>query len=376
MKFPNGVRTGVTVAVVTGLVLVAEPAFASTVAAVPISPSGTTAGFGDIEVVSASDAFAVGGNGNIAAARYNGTRWTTVATPDVLDHSNPNNFASLAGVDAVSANLAFAVGTTTVLNGPGPVAVALRWNGSSWSRQSVPTPATTGSSFAAVKAFSGSDAWAVGYTGSSAGRKSLAMHFNGTAWSPVATPSPGTRDNFVTAVDGAAANDVWAVGYLLNLPYGNRIRLPWIMHWNGTAWSQVPSPSTGSGELTYLYDVSVTSATDAWAVGYGTQTGSNVGFVARWNGTAWNRVAAPALQVVNRVSARSGTDVWVTGSDSAGAAKFAHWNGTSWTILDAPASNVVLGPVAVDPSNAELAFGNKIDANGNSLGPVAYRITG
>jgi hypothetical protein len=366
-------------AVVAGLVLVAEPAFAATVATVPISPANSPTFFADIDSISATDAWAVGSNGstfNVAAARYNGTGWTVVRTPDVVDHSNPNNSARLTGVDSVGSGTAFAVGTTSVLNGPGDVALALRWNGSAWTRMSVPTPTTTGSQFAGVKAFSGSDVWAVGFVGSSTSRQSLAMHFNGTTWSQSATPSPGTKDNFVTAVDGAASNDVWAVGYLRNLPYGNRIRLPWIMHWNGSSWTQVPSPSTGAGESTYLYDLSVVSATDAWTVGYGTRNGLPVPFVARWNGSAWNSVAAPPLQVVNRVSARTGNDVWVTGTDSNGASKFAHWNGVSWSVQAVPTAGVVLGPIATDPTGAELAAGYRSDATGTALGPVAYRITG
>jgi hypothetical protein len=361
-------------AVVVGLMLAAAQPTAITT--VPISPSNTAAVFADIDLASASAGWAVGSDGNIAAARYNGSGFTVVRLPDVRDHSNANNTARLAGVDTVAGGPAFAVGTTTVLNGPGDVALALRWDGSAWSRMTVPTPSSTGSTFSAVKAFSATDVWAVGNTGDSFGRQSLAMHFNGTAWSPSATPSPGTKDNFVTAVDGVASNNVWAVGYLRNLPYGNRIRLPWIMRWNGSAWTQVPSPSTGAGESTYLFDLAVVSATDAWTVGYGTLHGALVPFVARWNGTAWNPVSAPPLQVVNRVSARSGNDVWVTGSDPTGAAKFAHWNGTAWAVLAPPASNIVLGPIAVDPGTSELATGYRMDTSGNSLGPVAYRLTG
>jgi hypothetical protein len=77
-------------------------------------------------------------------------------------------------------------------------------------------------------------------------RQTLAMHYNGTGWSTSATPSPGTRNNTVSAVDGVSDPDAWAVGYTVDLPYGNRIRDSLILHWNGTAWSQVPSPDNGS----------------------------------------------------------------------------------------------------------------------------------
>ena len=68
------------------------------------------------------------------------------------------------------------------------------------------------------------------------------MHYNGTGWFTSATPGPGTRNNTASAVDGVSGTDAWAVGYTLDRPYGNRIRDSLILHWNGTAWSQVPSP--------------------------------------------------------------------------------------------------------------------------------------
>ena len=41
-----------------------------------------------------------------------------------------------------------------------------------------------------------------------------------------------------------------------------------ILHWNGSAWSQVASPSPSSFGYNFLYGVSAVSGGDAWAVGY------------------------------------------------------------------------------------------------------------
>jgi len=170
---------------------------------------------------------------------------------------------------------AFAVGSVTAASGGAKSAVAVRWNGSAWSQLAVPKPAGTDTEFTAVKAFSATDVWAVGDTApaGSTFRQTLTMHDNGATWSTSATPSPGTRNNTVTAVDGVSGTDAWAVGYTLDLPYGNRIRDSLILHWNGTAWTQVPSPNNGS---TYLYDVAAVSANEAWAVGYGSTAGAFV----------------------------------------------------------------------------------------------------
>lgn len=373
----------VTPAVVVGALVVAGavPAFASTATQVPVENSGMFGGFGGVVAVSPTDGWAVGGNGsNGVVERFNGTRWSTVPIPDLVDHSNPNNTAGLGGVDATSATNAVAVGASGTGN-TGNTAVALRWNGTAWSRSTVTKPAGASSSLKAVKAFSVNDAWAVGTTGSSALGSSLAMHFNGTAWTQSPTPSPGTKENVLTSVAGSSPSDVWAVGYLRNLPYGNRIRLPLILHWNGAAWSQVPSPDSGAGQITYLYGVAATSATDAWAVGYGSGTvnGANA-FVTHWNGSAWTQFPAPSLTTLSAVTARSSTDVWAAGADSTGAMAVAHWNGTAWSLTPVPITGgtglPALTGITVAGAGTEWAVGNQWDGTTGASSSTAFRIVG
>jgi hypothetical protein len=62
-----------------------------------------------------------------------------------------------------------------------------------------------------------------------------------------------------------------------------------VLHWNGAAWKQVPSPSPRpSAELA---GVAAASARSAWAVGYTfNSTGSKPppkALILRWNGTTW-----------------------------------------------------------------------------------------
>jgi hypothetical protein len=353
------------------------PAWAATATQVPVASTGFFGGFLGVDAVSPSDGWAVGGNGNGVVQRFNGTRWSVFASPDLLG-GGANNWADLSGVDATSTTSAVAVGNSTATSGGAKSAVALRWNGTAWSRQAVPKPAGTDTEFSAVKAFSASDAWAVGQTASinSTFRKTLAMHYNGTAWSAVPTPSAGTRTNFLTAVDGVTSRDVWAVGYSLNLPYGNRVRQSTILHWDGAAWTQVPSPNNGS---TFLYDVAALSATDAWAVGVGT---SGVAFVVRWNGTSWNTVAAPPLVNLRGVTARSATDVWVAGAaaDSAATPALAHWNGTTWSVTPVTVTGGVgmplLSAITAADATTEWAVGSQWDGTTGQSSSIAFRVVG
>jgi hypothetical protein len=65
------------------------------------------------------------------------------------------------------------------------------------------------------------------------------------------------------------------------------------LHWNGTAWSRVPSPSPGNGDgegTSELFGVSALSSTDAWAVGdYINQTTGIIDtLILHWNGSTWS----------------------------------------------------------------------------------------
>jgi hypothetical protein len=65
-----------------------------------------------------------------------------------------------------------------------------------------------------------------------------------------------------------SGNDVWVVGY--DPGSGGNPRQTVTMHWDGSAWSVVPSPNVGSGS-NELYGVRG-GGNDIWAVG-------NVGFI-------------------------------------------------------------------------------------------------
>src|SRR5689334_4883291 len=91
------------------------PAYASTASQVPVDSTGFFGGFNDVTAVSGTDGWAVGGNTNGIVERFNGTRWSLVTSPTLLD--NGNTWAQLTGVDAVSATSAFAVGQATSPNG-------------------------------------------------------------------------------------------------------------------------------------------------------------------------------------------------------------------------------------------------------------------
>jgi hypothetical protein len=86
-----------------------------------------------------------------------------------------------------------------------------------------------------VSAVSGTDAWAVGDSQPNAGSgplRTLILHWDGTAWSQVSSPGAGPA-NVLNGVSADSATDAWAVGYYIS----KSVRYALILHWNGTAWS-------------------------------------------------------------------------------------------------------------------------------------------
>src|SRR5204863_6550919 len=87
-------------------------------------------------------------------------------------------------------------------------------------------------------------------------------------------------------IDGMYTDQEWAVGS------STAAGKPLIEHWNGNKWSIVAAPDKGS--TTELYDVTVISPSNVWAVGYYTAAGGhNRTLIEHWNGNKWSIVASP-----------------------------------------------------------------------------------
>jgi hypothetical protein len=275
---------------------------------------GSRNGLGGVAAVSASNIWAVGGYYSPTAAagktlilHWNGTAWKKVASPSP---GSIGNF--LSGVAAVSASNAWAVGGYT--SGTGYQTLILHWNGTAWKKVASPSPSPSGDSvLSGVAAVSARNAWAVGhyYSPTAAADKTLILHWNGTAWTKVASPSPGTESNDLNGVTAISASNAWAVGVHWT---SNGTTHSLVLHWNGAAWKKVASPSPGT-ESNDLYSVTAISPSNAWAVGsYNDRT-----FVLHWNGTAWQRVASPNFgtspgqNVLTSVAASSATNIWAVG---------------------------------------------------------------
>ncbi len=136
--------------------------------------------------------------------------------------------------------------------------------------------------------------WAVG-TDETGGSNTLSAHWNGTAWSIVPTPNithAGNAQNMLTGVSSDSAGDVWASGLADNVN-GQNLRVPYVLHWTGTQWVMTKVPNLGT-EGSRLNGIQVLSPTDAWAVGQTQESnGAILTLTERYNGSAWTIVPSP-----------------------------------------------------------------------------------
>lgn len=231
--------------------------------------------------------------------------------------------------------------------------------GASYTVVPSPNPPVGESLLTGVRASSATDAWAVGSSCCAArnfGRAALTEHWDGSAWSVVPSLDTRLNDDLLNAVTDISPSNAWAVGETRQSGYSSGT--PLTLHWDGASWHPVAPPSGITGKL---LAVAVSSPTDVWAVG-----DDNHGhpLVLHSAGAAWSSVPVPQFgssMHLRGVRAFSPTDVWAVGDDSASTLTL-HWNGVAWTRLMSPnpdANSNILHAVAGFGSSNLWAVGQQ-----------------
>ena len=139
---------------------------------------------------------------------WDGSSWSIQTVP------RPNGDGSLTGVSCATASACTAVGSVVDLVDSTVPTLAVAWNGTNWSLQSIPGPAS-GGSLSGVSCTSSSDCTAVGFatTSGSGSVAPLVDEWDGTTWTAQALPDPlGVTFPLLNAVSCAAAAVCTAVG--------------------------------------------------------------------------------------------------------------------------------------------------------------------
>lgn len=274
-----------------------------------------------------------------------GCGWSHVSSP------NLNQYNALNAVAAIAGNNVWAVGSRGD-SFTGEETMVQRWNGSAWSVVSSPNPSPNGNELLGVTALSANDIWAAGYyrsTTSGGPTQTFILHWDGSNWTHVASPSPASIENQLYDIEAVSANDIWAVGHTWNV--GAR-RRTLILHWDGAQWTNIPSPSVGAFD-NYLTSVDALSANDVWAVGqYVSSSGAHQTLALHWDGSNWSVVPTPNAQSVNNhlngVAMVSPNEGWAVGytcpgncfGSNAPHLLLMRWNGTQWSIVPSPLVNM------------------------------------
>ena len=236
------------------------------------------------------------------AEHWNGTAWSIVPQP------HGAQFTELTSVSCPKANSCAAVGDSSFVQ---------HWNGDHWSIAPF-TSKTSQSQLNNVACATTTNCFAVGADSTGSTTQALIEQRTPAGWKIVASPHPsGALETVLYGVTCASTTDCTAVGTSADDTAQNAL----VEHWNGTAWSIVPSPVSAGAE-TQLLSVVCPSVTDCNAVGTSFSDSSPFGgastFAEHWDGSTWSVVASPnppfgAFDELTGISCASTTDCMASG---------------------------------------------------------------
>jgi len=247
--------------------------------------------------------------------------------------------------------------------------------------------AAAGGTLEGVTAIRPDDVWAVGYRRlpgtpeGAQGEGTLIAHWDGQSWRIVPSPNPGKIVSRLDAVAGTGPQDVWAVGSFAGGTPAVGDSGTLILHWDGQAWTQVPSPNRATW-ANALFSVSASAPDTAWAVGRSDNGEHSDPLALRWDGTQWRIVPTPPSGSHNGgwfsgVAVLSPQDVWAVGGDNP-VPLLTHWDGRQWSPAQLPAGggrNGLFGSLAAvagrGPS-AVWAVGGDRDGLGSGTRAVQF----
>lgn len=258
-------------------------------------------------------------------------------------------------VAAASNSSAWAVGYTDV--NYSPKILMLHWNGRAWSRVTSPSVLNgAAGQLSAITVVNAKDAWAVGSTGTLGRSHTLLLHWNGSAWSEVTSPAPVGDDAALNGVS-ATTSGGWAVGYYYQGGQASVDCYPLVFRLTGSKWTRV---KTSLGSDSALGQVATTTTGATFAIG---ELASMItGLIARWNGHAWAWTQGlPTYQGLQGLATGPGGIAFAVGPNGSGSGPpvvALEWTGHTWKRVAVSAPYGSLNTVAVAPGGTPWAAGS------------------
>ncbi|GLZ33563.1 hypothetical protein Lesp02_57510 [Lentzea sp. NBRC 105346] len=226
------------------------------------------------------------------------------------------------------------------------------WNGSTWSAASFP-PASDGYFMPeSLDSVPSGQAWVVGrlVNDSVKDQHPVAYAWNGTAWSRVSLPDLGI--GALQSVVAVAPNNIWAAGFAAGTPQTSLV-----VHFDGVSWQRVSSPSV-PGAHTWISGL-YASGGELFAVGGSNSGAADRPFAARWDGRQWAVTRTPPIADgrLRAVTATGDGSVYAVGGKGAVTVLLRyHPVLRAWTRVSAP-DLVVRGFSGVPGSSGLWAVG-------------------
>jgi hypothetical protein len=314
-----------------------------------------------------------GGSGHMTT-QWNGTSWTNLAAMPI-----PSEGTSVEprALDCPTTSECMVVGSYDHLGQPAPMAE--RWTGSSWQVLAPPAPTAERAILHSVSCTSSSACTAVGsYDTTPQVTKSLIERWNGSSWTIQTSPSPTAERVYFTSVACTTASWCMAVGASSTTGSGGHALAE---VWNGSAWSIVATPTApGSEGGGWFEEVSCSSS--AFCV----EVGESID--AEWNGTEWGTqgMTVPShghAEILHGLSCPTGAACQAVGSyENEASAQLTLAEGLTPPLTETTAATSVSGGGAtlngtVNPQGQEstyafeygptIAYGTKVPVPAASL---------
>jgi trimeric autotransporter adhesin len=243
-----------------------------------------------------------------------------------------------------------------------------RWDGASWSGLGSGTDGWID----ALAVLPRGDLVAGGVFSSAGGvgAKRIAR-WDGTGWSALA---PGVSD-WVYALAATSSGHLVAGGAFTHMggTHANRIA-----RWDGSTWSALGTGMNGPDALWVRTLASLPSGDIVAGGAFTTVGGTNVNYIARWDGSVWSPMGNGMSSIVRALAVLPSGDL-IAGGDfgyagSLAVQRIARWNGTSWSALGSGVSGgnpTRVRAILALPSGALVAGGKFSVAGGGAAVNIA-----
>lgn len=257
-----------------------------------IFPSPTEDNLVEIDMVSATDGWAVGGY--FTFVRWDGESWKLHAENLLFSHSANS-------IDMVSSTDGWAGGSQGKL---------MRWDGENWTEYEHELGTQT---IMSIDMVSATDGWAVGSGG-------IILHWDGDNWNSVNSPTGVV----LRTVQMLSSTDGWAVGSATTKV---------VLHYDGNEWTAVGGVPD---DLTHLYGVDAMGPSNVWVT-------AGIGTFLHWDGSGtWSSWSASDTVTATSIDMLSDTEGWAVGGVGGHSGTVFQWDGTQWTALTITPSEILL----------------------------------